>query len=141
VASAPFRRDGMIEGFWEGMASARFEDMPAVFVDADVAASGDPAHAERMFNLDRELMLIGFADVPEADLAGITAPTLVIAADRDVITRRHALDLAGLIPQARLLVLPGIHGDYLGEVMAAGGDLRSTLRTLPFLLAFLDDQF
>jgi pimeloyl-ACP methyl ester carboxylesterase len=42
VASAPYRRDGMIDGFWEGLQGAGFEDMPAVYRDADLRVSGDP---------------------------------------------------------------------------------------------------
>ena len=75
VASAPFRRDGMVDGFWDGLAAGTFADLPAPYREADLTASGDPGHAERMFRLDRELMLTGFADWPEAQVASITAPT------------------------------------------------------------------
>ncbi|WP_394938013.1 alpha/beta fold hydrolase [Psychromicrobium sp. YIM B11713] len=138
VASAPFRRDGMIEGFWAGMEAATFESLPQLYKDADFKASGDPGHAERMFSLDREQMLIGFKDVPRAELQRIEAATLVISADHDVVRPAHALELAEIIPNARLLILPGNHGDYLGEVMAAAGDLSAMRRTLPMILAFLD---
>ncbi|WP_251042251.1 hypothetical protein [Arthrobacter sp. ISL-69] len=43
-----------------------------------------------------------------------------------------------LIPGARLLIVPGGHGDYLGEQAASGGDLRTMHATVPFLLRFLD---
>ena len=49
VASAPFRRDGMVDGFWDGLAAATYADLPAPYREADLAASGDPGHAERMF--------------------------------------------------------------------------------------------
>jgi len=58
-------------------------------------------------------------------------------ADQDVVRREHAVLLASLIPQARLLVVPGNHGDYLGE-LAAAGDPGPLQRTLPFLVDFLD---
>jgi pimeloyl-ACP methyl ester carboxylesterase len=91
-----------------------------------------------MFHLDRELMLTGFTDWPDALVASISAPTLVVAADRDVIRTEHAVLLASLIPNARLLIVPGIHGDYLGELAAAGGDPGPLQRTLPFIADFLD---
>jgi hypothetical protein len=50
--------------------------------------------ARRMFHLDRELMLTGFADWPDSLVTSITAPTLVVAADRDVIRTEHAVLLA-----------------------------------------------
>jgi len=137
VASAPFRRDGMVDGFWDGLAAGTFADLPQPYREADLAVSGDPAHAERMFHLDRELMLTGFTDWPDAMVASITASTLVVTADRDVIRPEHAVRLAGLIPDARLLIVPGNHGDYLGE-LAAAGDPGPLHRTLPFIVDFLD---
>ena len=137
VASTPVRRDGMVDGSWEGLASARFEDLPPVYVSADLAASGDPAHARRMFDLDREQML-GFQDFPDELLASIAAPTLVVGADRDVVRPEHLVLLASLLPHARLLIVPGNHGGYLGEVLASGGDPRALEAVLPLLLAFLD---
>ena len=140
VASAPFRRDGMVDGFWDGLAAATYADLPAPYREADLTASGDPGHAERMFRLDRELMLTGFADWPDAQVASITAPTLVVAADNDVIAVGHTVLLAALIPNARLLIVPGNHGDYLGELAAAAGDTGPLQRTLPFLADFLDQH-
>ncbi len=36
-------------------------------------------------------MLTGFADWPESLVASITAPALVVAADRDVVRADHAV--------------------------------------------------
>jgi hypothetical protein len=47
--------------------------------------------------------------------------------------------LARLIPEARLLVLPGGHGDYLGEAVAAPADTRQTELTVQLIEQFLDD--
>jgi pimeloyl-ACP methyl ester carboxylesterase len=127
----------MIEGFWPALKAGAFDSMPALYVEADLAVSNDPDHARRMFELDRELML-GFTDWPDSLPAAIQAPTLVVGGDLDVITRDHLARLSTLIPGGRLLIVPGYHGSYLGEVLAAGGDLRSMRATLPFLLEFLD---
>ena len=137
LASAPLRRDAMVEGFWEGLTAGRFEDLPAVYAEADLAVSRDPEHARRMFELDRALML-GFADFPDALVASVTAPTLVVGADRDVVRAGHLVAVAALLPDARLLIVPGTHGDYLGEALAAAGDDRALRAFLPHLLAFLD---
>jgi pimeloyl-ACP methyl ester carboxylesterase len=138
VASAPFRRDGMVDGFWDGLAAATYADLPQPYREADLAVSGDPAHAERMFHLDRELMLTGFTDWPDTLVASIAAPTLVVAADQDVIRPEHTVLLASLIPNARVLIVPGNHGSYLGEPAATAGDSGSLQRTLPFIVYFLD---
>jgi len=139
VASAPFRRDGMVDGFWDSLAAATHSDLPEPYREADLAVSRDPAHAETMFRLDRELMLTGFTDWPDTLVKSISAPALVVAGDRDVIRTEHSVLLASLIPNGRLLIVPGNHGDYLGEVAAAAGDLAPLRRALPFLVGFLDE--
>ena len=50
-------------------------------------------------------------------IRGIQAHTLVVVGDRDVIRPEHALELSKLLPHARLCILPGTHGSYLGEIM------------------------
>jgi pimeloyl-ACP methyl ester carboxylesterase len=137
VASAPVRRSAMIDGFWEGLEAAAFDDLPAPYREADIAVSHDPGHARRMFDLDRELML-GFRDFDDELVASVTAPTLVVGADHDVVRASHFVELAELLPDARILIVPGAHGDYLGERLAAAGDPSALSRTLPHLLAFLD---
>nr|WP_249776879.1 alpha/beta fold hydrolase [Leifsonia sp. C5G2] len=137
AASAPVRRSGMIDGFWEGLEAGTFDDLPEPYRAADLAVSRDPEHARRMFELDRELML-GFQDFPDELLASVHAPTLVVGADHDVVSPEHFVELAALLPGARLLIVPGSHGDYLGELLAAAGDPAPLTRTLPHLLAFLD---
>lgn len=137
VASSMYRRDGMIDGFWDGLAAATVEAMPAVYLEADRAINPDPAHQATLFELDSSLML-GFSDWPADDLRAIGVPTLFVCGDRDVIRVDHTAEMAGLVPDARLLVLPATHGDYLGEVLAAGGDLTAMHAALPWLLRFLD---
>ena len=49
---------------------------------------------------------------PELDLAtfgAVTAPTLVLQGDRDVVTVEHSAAVAKALPDARLAVLPGTH--------------------------------
>ena len=90
----------------------------------------------QLFDLDSGQMK-NFVDWPPNDLASITTPTLILAADRDVATNAHTVEMAALIPGARLMIVPGTHGDYLGEAMAAAGDLTAMHATLPWLLRFL----
>lgn len=138
AASAPTRRAGMVDGFWAALEAGDIGSMPAAYLDADRAINPDPAHQQRLFDLDRTLMLHGFTDWPDADLIGVAAPTLLVVGDRDVVRVDHALAMSRLVPDARLLVVPGNHGDYLGEVFAAAGDLGAMHRTLPWLTDFLD---
>jgi pimeloyl-ACP methyl ester carboxylesterase len=134
LASTPYARAGMVDGFWEGLEAATVDDMPAVYRGADIGIHGSPEHLQRMFDLDRGQML-GFEDVTAEELARVTAPTLVVGGDRDVIL----VELARMLPDARLLILPSGHGDYLGEAFASGGELAQLRATLPLLLRFLDE--
>ena len=47
----------------------------------------------------------------------VRAPTLIVLGDQDIVKLEHALELTRLISGARLLILPGGHGDYLGEAV------------------------
>lgn len=91
----------------------------------------------RLFELDSQQML-QFNDRDAADLTAMATPTLFVVADRDVVRVEHVAEMARLAPHARLLVVPGTHGDYLGEVLAAAGDLSLMHGTVPWLLRFLD---
>jgi pimeloyl-ACP methyl ester carboxylesterase len=44
-------------------------------------------------------------------------PALIIIGDRDVITIEHAIQMSKLITNARLSILPGIHGSFIGEAL------------------------
>jgi pimeloyl-ACP methyl ester carboxylesterase len=41
------------------------------------------------------------------ELAGIQAPTLVIAGDDDMVTLEHTIDLYRALPNAQLAIIPG----------------------------------
>ncbi|WP_240629645.1 alpha/beta fold hydrolase [Specibacter cremeus] len=138
AASTFFTRDAMIDGFWEGLQDATVEDMPEVYKDIDRRLNPDPRHLERLFVLDSQRML-SFPGWTDEQLGTIATPTLVLVADRDVIRPEHAVRMSHAIPRSRLMIVPGAHGDYLGEVYASGDDLGPMCATLPFLLRFLDE--
>jgi hypothetical protein len=52
----------------------------------------------------------------------------------------HAVELTRLIPGARLLILPGGHGDYLGEAVMMQKDIRYPELTARLIAEFLDSQ-
>jgi pimeloyl-ACP methyl ester carboxylesterase len=137
AASTFFSRDAVPDEFWDGMKSATLDNMPAVYQDADRSLNPDPGHLERLFELDRQ-RIVGFPGWSGQDLGRITAPTLVLCADQDVMSPDHAVRMSRAIPGSRLLIVPGGHGDYLGELAASDGNLQSMLATLPFLQRFLD---
>jgi len=116
IASANFKRDGMQPGFWEMMQKGTFADMPQPYKDAHRAIDPSEAGVHAMYERDSKRML-AFEDIPDASIRTIQAPTLVVVGDRDVIRPEHAIELARTLPNARLAILPGTHGSYLGEIM------------------------
>ncbi|MFT2817455.1 alpha/beta fold hydrolase [Leifsonia sp. A12D58] len=53
--------------------------------------------------------------IDPSDLAAITAPTLVVAGDRDSIRPEHSLRIAASIPGAQLCIVPGASHGLLAE--------------------------
>jgi pimeloyl-ACP methyl ester carboxylesterase len=88
-----------------------------------------------MHDKDAERML-NFKDVSDDDVRSVRAPTLIVMGDRDIPKPEHAIELTHMIPQSRLLIVPGGHGDYLGEALATQNESRS-----PELIAGLIEEF
>jgi pimeloyl-ACP methyl ester carboxylesterase len=135
LASATYRRDGMQAGFFEGMRQAALEHMPGPLKDAYLEANPDPAGLRTMFDRDVARML-AFSDIDDADVRGIEAPALVINAHAEVVRVEHALALSRTLPHAQLAILPGGHGDYIGEICAANPHSR-----VPDLVVAMIEEF
>ncbi|CAD5270861.1 MULTISPECIES: alpha/beta fold hydrolase [unclassified Imperialibacter] len=134
IASAFFKREGMFPGFFDGMEHASLDNMPADLKEAFWAINPDSTKLLAMFNHDKNRML-GFQDWDEALLQSIQAPSLIINGDQDVVQNTHAALMASLIPNARLMILPGNHGSYMGQV--EGSYTRS--KTTELTLAVIDE--
>jgi pimeloyl-ACP methyl ester carboxylesterase len=95
----------------------------------------DPRKLRVMHDKDLDRMR-NFVETTDDEVRSVKAPTLVVLGDHDVSTIEHAAELLRLFPRARLLVLPGGHGDYLGEV--SSGPLQPGY---PALTVGLVEQF
>src|SRR5262245_34915970 len=138
-ASSMTKRSGAQPQFWDFIGKARFEDMPQALKDAFLRVNPDPAKLRNMHDKDLARMR-SFQDVPDAEVAAIRAPTLIMLGDHDVVRPEHAFELTKLIPGSRLLILPGGHGDYIGEVDAAPEGSPWPALTAGLVEAFLDNQ-
>jgi pimeloyl-ACP methyl ester carboxylesterase len=87
--------------------------MPQDLKDAFLAVNPDEAQLRDMYEKDAERMR-NFVETGDEQLRTIGVPTLVIAGDRDVLTLEHAVEISRLLPNARLIILPGTHGSFLG---------------------------
>jgi pimeloyl-ACP methyl ester carboxylesterase len=115
IASSNYKRDGMVDGFWEMMEKGTFADMPQIFKDELRKIDPSDAAAHALFDRDSKRML-AFKDIPDQDIKSIQAPALVLDGDRDVVRVEHAVELSRLLPHGRLSILPGEHGEYFGEI-------------------------
>lgn len=113
-ASSFTKKTGAQPQLWELIRSADFAGMPQGLKEAFLQVNPDPAKLRVMHDKDLERMR-HFEDVPDAELRAMRAPTLILLGDRDVVKPEHAVELTHLLPDARLLVLVGGHGDYMGE--------------------------
>jgi pimeloyl-ACP methyl ester carboxylesterase len=136
-ASSMTKKQGGQPQFWTLIQSADFASMPQPLKDAFLKVNPDPAKLEVMHDRDLERMR-HFTDVPDADLRGLHAPTLILLGDRDVVRLEHAVELTQLIPGARLMILPSGHGDYLGEALTLQHPTGAPQRTAGFVEEFLD---
>lgn len=136
VASTAYLREGFIPGFFTMMENARLENMPQPLQAAFLKINNDHIALQNMHDKDANRMR-AFKDWKDNDLESIKAPCLIINADKDVITNEHALKMSQIIPGAALLILPGIHGSYLGEVCTAISGSKIPAITVDLVAEFL----
>lgn len=135
-ASAMTRRDGARPELWDFIDKGDFSSMPQPLKDAFLKVTPDPARLRAMHDKDAARMR-GFRDVPDADVKSIRARTLVLIGDRDIVKPEHAVELTGLIPDARLMILPGGHGDYIGDALTKPEPANYPELTAALVAAFI----
>lgn len=115
VASTFYKRAGAPAWFWNMMANPTFEGMPQAYKDAFLKINPDTRALYRMYERDVARMK-SFPDIPEDQMKSIKAPAFIIIGENDVTTPEHAREMQRLLSNARLAILPGGHGDYIGEL-------------------------
>ena len=90
-----------------------------------------------MFERDRDRM-IAFKDWTDDQIRSIIAPTLLINGDNDVMTVENTVEMYWLIPNCRLAILPGIHGQYIGELTTSKNGKKDAAAIMPLIEEFLD---
>ncbi len=115
IGSALSKRSGVPPEFWGFMEKATFDQMPQPYKDAYLKVAPYPEKLQSMGEKCARRM-VGFTDIPDDLLRGIKAQALIVSGDRDVPTPEHCAEMHRLISGSRLAILPGGHGDYLGEI-------------------------
>jgi pimeloyl-ACP methyl ester carboxylesterase len=135
VIAGSYKRDGFMEGFFGFMDHASIDNMPQPLKDAFLKVTPDQARLQTMFEKDKARM-INFKDIADNDIHAIKASALFIVADKDVITIDHTIKMSKLIEGAGLVVVPGMHGSYIGEVGSGAPDSK-----LPQATAIMVGEF
>lgn len=112
AASGVTKRNGMIEGFFEGMQHATIEHMPQYLKDSFQQLNPDPVKLQHMFEKDSQRM-IHFTDWDDEALRAIRVPVFFIGGDKDVMTAGHLAEMHRLVPGSALMILPVGHGSYM----------------------------
>jgi pimeloyl-ACP methyl ester carboxylesterase len=136
-ASSMTRRDGAQPELWEFMKQADFSNMPQPLKDAFLRVNPSSQQLRTMHDKDAARMR-NFRDVPNEVVQSVRSPTLIVVGDRDIVRLEHAVELTRLISGARLLILPGGHGDYLGEAVMTQEDTHYPELTARLIEEFLD---
>lgn len=115
VCSGFFKREGIYPQVWKFIEGGTIDMMPKQLKDAFLAINPDPRALQTMHARDRQRM-VDFVDWKEEDIKQIKAETLLLIGDQDIVKPEHAVEMYRLVPNCRLAIIPGAHGEYLGEV-------------------------
>lgn len=137
LASCMYKRNGVPDQFWEAMKTPKFSDMPQEYKDEFKRVASNPDLLDTMFNKCAQRMQT-FKDMPEKDVQAIKAPSLIIIGDKDVCTPEHAVEMYRTLPNSSLIILPGGHGDYLGEITTIKNGNKQYEYVIPIIEDFLN---
>ncbi|WP_250253429.1 alpha/beta hydrolase [Chryseobacterium sp. Marseille-Q3244] len=112
VASAFYKRNGMMDGFFEMMNEATFDSMPEPFKINFLNLNPDFSKLENLFEKDSKRMQT-FVDWSDEVLSSIQSPTLFISGDKDVMKPEHTIAMWRLVENSQLMILPVGHGTYM----------------------------
>lgn len=112
VASAFYKKNGMMDGFFESMIDVTLESMPELLKINFLNLNPDFSKLENMFDKDSKRMQT-FEDWDEKILTSIKAPTLFISGDKDIIKPEHVVEMWRLLEGSQLMILPATHGSYM----------------------------
>jgi len=139
LGSAITKRSGVPEQFWGYMKQASLDNMPRQLKEAYKKVAADTNGLQVMFARDVQRML-NFKDIPDEKIKAIKAPALIIIGDKDMVTPEHALEMHRLIANSELAIIPGGHGDYIGEITTLKPDFKESDLAVPMIEKFLDKK-
>jgi pimeloyl-ACP methyl ester carboxylesterase len=138
IAASPLcKRSGAFPEFFEFMKGATLEHMPQQLKEAYLKVAPDPKHLQVMHDKCAKRM-VEFRDWDDTLLRAIKVPVLLMFGNNDVATAEHAVELYRKLPAAELAILPGGHGDYIGEITTLSAENKDTVYAVPMIEKFLN---
>lgn len=137
VASTFYKKAGAPDWFWDMMSKPTFEGMPQPYKDEFLKINPDTTALHRMYERDVARMQ-SFPDILAEQLQSIKAPAFIIIGDKDVTTAEHVGEMYRLISNSRLAIIPGGHGEYIGE-LTMPQDSNLITATVSMINKFLSD--
>jgi pimeloyl-ACP methyl ester carboxylesterase len=139
LGSALAKRDGVPDWFWDFMKQAKLENMPGQLKTAYKQVAPDTNGLQIMHDRDVKRM-VNFKDIPDEQIKSIKAPTLIIIGDKDIITPEHAIELHRQIANSELAIIPGEHGEYIGEITTIKFGFKESELVVPMIEKFLNKK-
>lgn len=139
LGSALAKRNGVPNWFWGFMEQAKLENMPEQLKVGYKKVAADTNGLQVMHDRDAKRM-VNFKDISDEQIKSIKAPTLIIIGDKDVITPEHAIELHRQITNSELAIIPGGHGEYIGEVTTIKPDFKESDLVVPMIEKFLNKK-
>jgi pimeloyl-ACP methyl ester carboxylesterase len=137
LGSALAKRNGVPDWFWGFMDQAKLENMPEQLKVGYKKVAADTNGLQVMHDRDAKRM-VNFKDIPDEQIKSVKVPTLIIIGDKDVITPEHAIELHRQISNSELAIIPGGHGEYIGEVTTIKPDFKESDLVVPMIEKFLN---
>jgi pimeloyl-ACP methyl ester carboxylesterase len=134
------KRNGVPDWFWSFMSQAKLENMPQQLKEGYKKVAADTNGLQLMHDKDAKRM-VNFKDIPDDQIKSIKTPTLIIIGDKDVITPEHAIELHRQIANSELAIIPGGHGEYIGEITTIKPDFKESDLVVPMIEKFLNKEY
>jgi pimeloyl-ACP methyl ester carboxylesterase len=138
-ASTLLKRNGALPQFWEFMKNGTFEQMPQQYKDAFLKVNPDSAKLMNMYRKCADRM-INLQDSSDEQIKSIKAPVLLLNGEEDVATLEHAVAMSKLIPNCNVVIIPGGHGAYIGEITTLKSDYKNSDFRTAIIESFLDQD-
>lgn len=137
LGSALSKRNGVPSAFWNFMKQASLDQMPGQLKLAYIEVAPNTNGLQIMHDRDAKRM-VNFKDIPDEKIKSIKAPALIIIGDKDVITPEHAIEMHRMIGGSQLAILPGVHGEYIGEITTLKQGFKEAGLVVGMIEKFLD---